>query len=62
MLLVYGTGSVQGFAKTLLLGVVVSMFSAVVITRMLMTWFVKVGLNKPSLYCTMKNTVEEEQK
>ena len=38
------------------------MFSAVVITRMLMTWFVKVGLNKPSLYCTMKNTVEEEQK
>ncbi|MBQ1861598.1 MAG: protein translocase subunit SecD [Clostridia bacterium] len=62
VLLVYGTGSVQGFAKTLLLGVVVSMFSAVVITRMLMTWFVKVGLNKPSLYCTMKNTVEEEQK
>ena len=29
---------------------------------MLMTWFVRVGLNKPSLYCTMKNTVEEEQK
>ena len=62
VLLVYGTGSVQGFAKTLLLGVIVSMFSAIVITRLLMTWFVKVGLNKPAMYCTMTKNVEEEQK
>ncbi len=51
VLLIYGTGSVQGFAKTLLLGVLVSMLSAVVITRMLMTWFVQIGLTNPSLYC-----------
>ena len=35
VLLVYGTGSIQGFAKTLLLGVIVSMFTAIVISRVL---------------------------
>ena len=59
VLLIYGTGSVQGFAKTLLLGVIVSMFSAVVITRLLMNSFVALGLTKPSLYCSAK--VKEEQ-
>ena len=32
MLLIFGTGSIQGFAKTLLLGVVVSMFTAIMVT------------------------------
>ncbi len=36
VLMIFGTGSVQGFAKTLLLGVIVSMFSAMLITRILM--------------------------
>ncbi len=36
VLMIFGTGSVQGFAKTLLLGVIVSMFSALLITRFLM--------------------------
>ena len=62
VLLVYGTGSVQGFAKTLLLGVVVSFFTAVVITRLLMTWFVKVGVNQPKMFCSMQAKGEEEQK
>ena len=35
VLLIFGTGSIQGFGKTLLLGVVVSMFTAVVISRTL---------------------------
>ncbi len=60
VLLIYGTGSVQGFAKTLLLGVIVSMFTALVITRLLMNWFVAVGINKPALFCTVKK--EEEKK
>lgn len=38
LLIWVGTGFVQGFAVTLLLGVVVSMFSAVIITRNLMRW------------------------
>ena len=60
VLLIYGTGSVQGFAKTLLLGVIVSMFTAVVITRLLMTNFVGLGLNDIKLYCSAK--AKEEQK
>ncbi len=36
VLMIFGTGSVQGFAKTLLVGVIVSMFSALLITRILM--------------------------
>ena len=59
VLLIYVTGSVQGFAKTLLLGVIVSMFTALVITRLLMNWFVQIGINKPALYCTVK---KEEEK
>jgi len=61
VLLVYGTGSVQGFAKTLLLGVIASMFSAVFITRLLLTAMVNAGFNKPCLYTGMKNTEKEAQ-
>ena len=50
VLLVYGTGSIQGFAKTLLLGVVVSMFSAILVTRFLMNRFVNAGCVKTGLY------------
>ncbi|MBQ2700222.1 MAG: protein translocase subunit SecD [Clostridia bacterium] len=61
VLLVYGTGSVQGFAKTLLLGVVASMFTAVFITRLLLNSMVQVGLNKPGLYTSMKKAEKEAQ-
>ncbi len=50
VLLFYGTGSIQGFARTLLLGVVVSMFSAIIVTRFLMNRFVNAGAVKTSLY------------
>lgn len=43
VLLWYGTGSIQGFAKTLLLGVVTSMFTAIVVTRFLMKNIVNLG-------------------
>ncbi len=51
VLLFLGTGSVQGFATTLLLGVLVSMLTAVVVTRFLMTRFIAAGADKPSLFC-----------
>ncbi|MBR6028600.1 MAG: protein translocase subunit SecD [Clostridia bacterium] len=57
VLLIYGTGSVQGFAKTLLLGVVVSMLSAVLVTRLLMNAFIGAGLDKPAYFC---NTDKKE--
>ena len=41
-----GTGSVKGFAVTLMIGIVVSMFTAVVVTRTLMKWAVNMGMLK----------------
>ncbi len=61
VLLIYGTGSVQGFAKTLLLGVLVSMLTAVLVTRFLMTRFIAAGCEKPSLFCGGVKLTENEQ-
>ena len=61
VLLIYGTGSVQGFAKTLLLGVLVSMLTAVLVTRFLMTRFIAAGCEKPSLFCGGVKYTENEQ-
>ena len=60
VLLVYGTGSIQGFARTLLLGVVISMFSAILVTRFLMNRFVNAGCIKESLYTNVKNGKEAQ--
>ena len=60
VLLIFGTGSIQGFAKTLLLGVVVSMFTAIIITRFLMNRFVDAGFTSLSLY-TRPNKEKEEK-
>ena len=45
-----GSGTVKGFAQTLALGIVVSMFTALVITRFLMYALYYVGLKSESLY------------
>ncbi len=60
VLLIFGTGSVQGFAKTLLLGVVVSILTAVLVTRFLMTRFIAAGAENPALYCKVEPKTEEE--
>ena len=44
----FGTGAVKGFATTLLIGIVISMFTAIVVTRTLMNLAAKMGLlSKP---------------
>lgn len=53
VLLAFGTGSVQGFAVTLLIGVLVSMLTAIVITRFLLTRVVRVA-GEPKLYVSAK--------
>ena len=60
VLLIFGTGSIQGFAKTLLLGVVMSMFTAIIVTRFLMNRFVNAGATKVSLYTKVKEEKEVE--
>ncbi|MDE3276221.1 MAG: protein translocase subunit SecD [Verrucomicrobiota bacterium] len=47
ILFVVGTGPVRGFAITLTAGVVLSMFTAVVVTRLLLDNFVDAGRTKP---------------
>ena len=45
-----GTGSVQGFAMTLALGIVLSMFTALVISRLIVNAFYAVGLRDEKFY------------
>lgn len=43
VLLIFGTGPIQGFATTLLIGIVTSLFTAIFITRILLDWSVNKG-------------------
>ena len=45
-----GSGPVKGFAQTLAIGIIVSMFTALVVTRIIVFSFFAVGLRKESLY------------
>ncbi len=45
-----GSGSVKGFAQTLAIGIIVSMFTALVITRLIIFAFYAVGLRNEKLY------------
>ena len=40
ILYVFGTGPVKGFATTLMIGIVTSLFSAIFITRLLLEWYI----------------------
>jgi len=45
-----GSGPVRGFAQTLIIGILVSLFSALVVTRLILTSFVNIGIKNPNLY------------
>jgi SecD/SecF fusion protein len=47
---ILGSGTVKGFAITLALGVVLSMFTALVITRILINSFYALGIRSPKAY------------
>ena len=50
VLLLLGPGSVKGFAQTLALGIVLSMFTSLVVTRYVMNAFYALGLKSEKLY------------
>ncbi|WP_022764121.1 protein translocase subunit SecDF [Butyrivibrio sp. XPD2006] len=50
VLLWKGTGSIKGFAETLILGIILSMFTALVITRWITSILYGIGLQSPVLY------------
>lgn len=51
---VMGSGTIKGFAATLALGIVLSMFTAMVVTRLIMKAFYAIGLQNVKLYGTAK--------
>ncbi|MBR5307338.1 MAG: protein translocase subunit SecD [Clostridia bacterium] len=49
-----GSGTVKGFGITLCIGVIVSMFTAVLLSRFLLTAFVNMGITNPVLFGAAK--------
>lgn len=45
ILFVFGTGPIKGFATTLIIGIVTSLFTAIFITRLLVDWYIDKGKN-----------------
>lgn len=61
VLLNLGTGPVKGFATTLVIGVVISFFTAVAVTRSLLVFFVDSGIAKnPKWYAMSRNWFGEK--
>ena len=50
VLMLFGTGTIKGFATTLLISVIVSLFTAVVVTRSLLIIICKLGINNRKAY------------
>ncbi len=50
-----GTGSIKGFAETLILGIILSMFTALVVTRTITSILYGIGLQSPVLYGKAKD-------
>lgn len=50
VLMYFGTGSIKGFAITLLIGVITSLFTAVFVSRFLLRQVVNLGIDNKALY------------
>lgn len=61
VLMYFGTGPVRGFATTLIIGVAISLFTAVFVTRSLLVFLVGSGIgNNPNLYGLGRNWFGEK--
>ncbi len=50
VLYIMGTGPIKGFAQTLALGIIISMFTALFVTRIILKSFVNMGIKNKALY------------
>ncbi len=50
VLLYYGTGTIKGYAITLIVSVIISLIMAILMTRLLVSIFIALGFEKPSQY------------
>ena len=62
ILMIFGTGSIQGFAMTLFIGVAVSMFTALVVTRGLINMYYALNPNKAEFYSLRKEVAFNDAK
>ncbi len=62
VLLWQGTGTILGFAKTLLIGVILSMICMLIVPRMILKCFAEMRMNKLSLYGVKLRAADEEEK
>ena len=51
---IMGTGPIKGFAQTLGLGIAVSMFTALVVTKLVLNAFFAIGIREEKFYGTAK--------
>jgi preprotein translocase subunit SecD len=59
VLMYFGTGAIKGFAYTLTIGIIVSVFTALVVTKFLLRCLIALNIKNPKLYTT-KYKVKEE--
>lgn len=45
-----GSGIIKSFAQTLAVGIIISMFTALIVTKMIVKLFINVGIQNPALY------------
>lgn len=55
----FGTGTIKSFAVTLFIGIVVSMLTAVTLTKFLLKRMVKLGIKNPAFYGVSKRRAEK---
>ena len=55
----FGTGLIKSFATTLIVGIVISMFTALVVTRIALKAFVGMNIKKPTHYARLKKLGKE---
>ncbi len=59
VLMIFGTGSIKGFAYTLAISIIVSLFSALVLTRLLMKLILGIAPNAVSIYLPKQRKKKE---
>ncbi len=59
VLMYFGTGAIKGFAYTLTIGIIVSMFTALIITKFLLRCLIALDVKNPKLYTTNYKVDEE---
>ncbi|MCF0228473.1 MAG: protein translocase subunit SecD [Parasporobacterium sp.] len=59
VLMIFGSGSVQGFGMTLAIGIVLSVITSLVVSRVLMFSMMWMGASKPSMYATKQKEAKK---